>query len=79
MSVRTIARVVHWSLLVTAVLTVVSGLGITEYRIVEVLTFGVLGKARAFQLHLWIWIPFLVLLVAHLLLTMYRERSRKRD
>ena len=79
MSVRTIARVVHWSLLVLAVLTVVSGLGITEYRIVEMLTFGFLGKARAFQLHLWILIPFLVLLVAHLILTMYRERSRKRD
>jgi hypothetical protein len=69
MSIRTATRLVHWSLLVFALLTVVSGLGITEFRIVEALTFGAFGKAVAFKLHLWVWIPFLVLLVAHVLLT----------
>jgi thiosulfate reductase cytochrome b subunit len=69
MSIRTVTRLVHWLLLVFALLTVVSGLGITEFRIVETLTFGVFGKAVAFKLHLWVWIPFLVLLAAHVLLT----------
>jgi thiosulfate reductase cytochrome b subunit len=68
MRTRTLLNVVHWSLLVLAVLVVVTGLGITEYRTVEVLTFGLLGKALAFKLHLWLWAPFLVLLVLHVLL-----------
>jgi len=69
MNVRTVSRVVHWSVLVFALLTVVSGLGITEFRTVTELTFGLLNKATANRLHLWSWIPFLVLLVAHVLLT----------
>ncbi|MBN1152847.1 MAG: hypothetical protein JXA58_06515 [Dehalococcoidia bacterium] len=66
---RPITRLVHWALLVTALFTMVSGLGITEFRIVEALTFGLLNKASAFRLHLWIWLPFLVLLVVHVILT----------
>lgn len=69
MSYRTVTRLVHWALLATALLTIVSGLGITEFRLVEMLTLGLLNKASAFKLHLWTWIPFLVLLAAHMLLT----------
>jgi len=69
MNVRVASRVVHWALLVFALLTVVSGLGITEYQTVTELTFGLLNKATANRLHLWTWIPFLALLVAHVLLT----------
>ena len=63
------------------ILVVVTGLGITEYRTVEALTFGLLGKALAFKLHLWIWIPFLVLLAAHVALTSktVRRLMRQRD
>ncbi len=79
MDIRTVARLVHWLLLVLALLTVVSGLGITEFRVVEALTFGVFNKAVAFQLHLWIWIPFLVFLAAHLLLTVHQGRGRRKS
>jgi thiosulfate reductase cytochrome b subunit len=81
MATRTLLKVVHWSLLVLAVLVVVTGLGITEYRTVEVLTFGLLGKALAFKLHLWLWAPFLVLLVLHVLLVSkaVRRLTRKHD
>jgi thiosulfate reductase cytochrome b subunit len=78
MSGRTVAKLVHWALLVTAVVTVVSGLGITEYQAVGTLTFGLLNKASAFKLHLWAWMPFLVLLATHVLLAMRRERFRDR-
>ena len=81
MNRRTLAKVVHWSLLVLAVLVVVTGLGITQYHAVEALTFGLLGKALAFKLHLWLWVPFLVLLALHVLLTSrsVRRLTRKRD
>jgi thiosulfate reductase cytochrome b subunit len=62
-------RAVGWLLLAFALLLVVTGLGITEYRIVEAMTFGLLGKALSFQLHSLLWIPFLVVLAAHLLLS----------
>ena len=78
MSIRTVSKLVHWALLVTAVVTVVSGLGITEYQAVGTLTFGLLNKASAFKLHLWTWIPFLVLLAAHALLTGRQGRLKNR-
>ena len=74
---RRIATIVHWSLLVLSVLLVVSGLGITEYQVVTALTFGLLGKATAFKLHLLLWIPFLLVMVAHVLLTTRLLRRRR--
>ena len=55
-------KVVHWLLAVVAIALVISGLGITEFRVVEAITFGMLSKALSFQLHTILWIPFLVLL-----------------
>ena len=79
---RTIAKAVHWLLLVLTVLLVISGLGITEYQVITAITFGLLGKATSFKLHLWLWIPFLLVFVAHVLLTtgvVRRRRTSKRD
>ena len=78
MTNRAVLRLVHWALLLLALLTVVSGLGITEFRVVTALTFGLLDKATAFRLHLWLWIPFLVLLSAHVLLTARPSWFRRR-
>lgn len=69
MNSRTLTKTIHWALLLMALLVVVTGLGITEFRIVELLTFGLLNKASAFKLHLWLWIPFMALLAVHVLLT----------
>jgi len=70
-------RVVGWLLLLFALLLVITGLGITEWQIVEAATFGLLSKALSFQLHNILWIPFLVLLVAHILLTCRAGRQGK--
>jgi len=59
-------RWVSWTLLALALLLVLTGLGITEFRTVEVLTFGLLGKSLSFQLHSLLWIPFIVVLFLHL-------------
>jgi len=58
--------IVHWLLLALVVLYFVTGLGITEYRTVESLTFGLLTKTLSFKAHNILWIPFLVLLVLHI-------------
>jgi hypothetical protein len=62
-------RVIGWLLLSLALLLVITGLGITEFRTVEAVTFGLLPKALSFQLHSLLWIPFLAILACHMLLS----------
>ena len=59
-------EVVHWSLLAVLVLYVLTGFGITAYRTVELVTFGLLGKALAFKIHDDLIIPFVVLMGLHI-------------
>jgi hypothetical protein len=58
-------KAVRWLLLATVALYLVSGLGITEYRTIENLTFGLLTKNLAFRLHDALLAPFIALLVLH--------------
>ena len=44
----------------------ISGLGITEARTVEALSFGLLTKPVAFQIHNNLLIPFIVFLFLHM-------------
>jgi thiosulfate reductase cytochrome b subunit len=60
---------VGWLLLAFALLLVITGLGITDWQVVEPATFGLLGKALSFQLHSVLWVPFLAILIAHILLS----------
>ena len=69
-----IGRAVHYSLLILIVLYFVTGFGITEFRVVKVLTFGLLTKSAAFKIHSNLWIPLIVLLVLHIYLSLTRSR-----
>jgi len=64
---KTIKTVMHWLLAIVIVLLLVTGFGITEYNIVEDLTFGLLTKNLAHQIHTSpaLWISLLVLLCLH--------------
>jgi hypothetical protein len=75
---RNLRRPVGWLLLVLSALLVITGLGITEFRIMEAVTFGLLPKALSFQLHSLLWIPFLAVLAAHMFLSC-RVGRRGRD
>ncbi|MFH1256627.1 MAG: cytochrome b/b6 domain-containing protein [Candidatus Diapherotrites archaeon] len=67
-------KAVHWAFMAVTVVIVVSGFGISYYREVEALTFGLLNKALSFTLHDVLTIPFVVLLVLHLYLTVLHKR-----
>jgi len=58
-------KAVRWLVLAAILLYLASGLGISEYRTVEHLTFGLLTKDRAFRLHDALLAPFIALLVLH--------------
>lgn len=67
MSKRNIIRkVIHWTLLGVALIFLLSGFGITEFRLIEKITFGLLTKPSAFKIHSGLWIPFVILLIIHI-------------
>jgi cytochrome b subunit of formate dehydrogenase len=76
---RLVKGTVQWLLAVLVIVYLITGFGITEFRIVEPLTFGLLTKNLAQRIHTSIEIPFIVLLVLHIwLLPLWRYfRSRK--
>jgi thiosulfate reductase cytochrome b subunit len=69
-------KIVHWLLTLVIALYILTGFGITRFRIVEPLTLGLLTKVWAFKIHIWLTIPLIVLLALHIYLTTVR-RSKK--
>ena len=78
MAMWNLRRAIGGLLLAFALLLIVTGLGITDWQIVEAVTFGLLTKALSFQLHNLIWIPFLAILAVHMLLSC-RAGKRGKD
>jgi len=76
---RVVKSTIHWLLTAVVIVYLITGFGITEYRVVEPLTFGLLTKNLAQRVHISIEIPFIILLVLHIwLLPLLRYlRSRK--
>jgi cytochrome b subunit of formate dehydrogenase len=67
MAQRLFERIVQWALLFVTFLYVLTGFGITEFRIIEPATFGLLSKNLSFVIHDNLLIPFIILLVVHVL------------
>jgi cytochrome b subunit of formate dehydrogenase len=68
---------VHWSLIITTLIVLISGLGITEYRTVEFLTFGVLTKPLSFKLHTNtnLYAIFVLLLILHISFSVRKNKD----
>ena len=71
-------RVIQWLLLAVTLIYVVTGLGITQFRIIEPATFGLLNKNVSFAIHDNLLVPFIVLLVLHVTLKPVKQIYRKR-
>ncbi len=78
--VRSLAKkIIHWLLLVVIVAYVITGFGITEYRTVESLTFGLLTKSLSFKIHDSLFIPSLVLLILHVCFSFIVKLKRTKN
>ena len=75
-SSRVIRRIISWSLFAITALYVVSGFGITSFRVVTPATFGLLNKPASFRVHDWLLTPFLILLCLHLVFRYLARRGR---
>jgi hypothetical protein len=71
-------RIIQWALLGLTIIYVLTGLGITQFRIIEPATFGLLNKNLSFDIHDNLLIPFIVLLVLHVAVKPVRRIYRKR-
>lgn len=60
-----IKRIILGLLIIVTVLYILTGFGITQFRVVETLTFGLLTKNVSFKIHDHLFIPFIILLGLH--------------
>ena len=74
-----IKKTIIWLLAIVVVLYGVSGFGITEFRAVEALTFGLITKHLAFTIHNNLGIPFIILLLLHICLPFVLKWKGRKD
>ena len=74
---RSTKKVTHWLLVAVILLYGITGYGITQYRIVESATLGLLTKPLAFKTHDNLLIPLLVLLALHIYQIVRRKAASK--
>jgi len=75
---KLLKKAVRWLLLITIIIYMISGFGITEFRVVEDLTFGLLTKPSAFRIHEVLLFPFMVLLLLHITLPVITRHIRSK-
>jgi len=77
-NLQLVRRTTYWLLTVVIIVYLLTGFGITQYRTVEPLTFGLLTRNLAHRIHMNLEIPFIVLLVVHIWLLPLVKRFKLR-
>ena len=78
-NIRRIGRWLGWAALALLAFTVLTGYGISQFRIVNSLTFGLLHKASSHRLHHYTDIPLAVFTLMHVSIAVWgRLGARKR-
>jgi len=67
----------HILLTIVIILFIVTGFGITNFRIVESLTLGILSKPVSFQVHTNLTIPLIILLLLHMTFTLSKKLRKQ--
>ena len=73
---RLIYTLTHALLTIVTILFILTGIGITNYHLVESLTAGILTKLTSFQIHTNLTIPLIVLLAVHIAFTIEKKIRR---
>jgi hypothetical protein len=73
---RDVKRLVMWLLGGVTVLFLLTGFGITSQDMVTPLTLGVLSKSVSYQLHTYLWGPFLILFLLHIYLAQKKSMRK---
>jgi hypothetical protein len=73
---RIIYTLTHALLTIVIILFIFTGVGITNYQLIESLTAGTVTKLTSFQIHTNLTIPLILLLAAHIALTIGKKIRR---
>ena len=60
-----VSRVIHWLLVIVLIIYLITGLDIAYYQVMQAVTFGLLSKLLATKIHDALLLPFVILLVLH--------------
>lgn len=74
---RIIKTLTHVLLTIIIILFIISGFGITNFRLIEAITFGALSKPISFQLHDNLIIPLIILLILHIFFSLQKKYGKK--
>jgi hypothetical protein len=69
--IRSVGRWFGWLALAGVLLTVLTGYGITQFRIVDAITLGILGKAVSLRWHEYVGLFVLAALAVHVILALW--------
>lgn len=59
-------QIISWLLLIIIVAYIITGLGMTQYQIMEKITFGLLTKNLSFKIHSNLLYPLIILVALHI-------------
>ncbi|HVP99955.1 MAG TPA: hypothetical protein VMT57_00395 [Candidatus Thermoplasmatota archaeon] len=70
-------RIVHWLVTILIGLYIFTGLGITNFQVIEAVTFGQVSKLGAYQVHTFLLYPFIVVLGLHIAFALIQNRQKR--
>lgn len=76
--VKIIETLAHVLLLIVIILLVITGYGVTDYHIIEAITFGTLSKALSYQVHTNLIVPLIILLALHFYFILRKKYHKDR-
>jgi cytochrome b subunit of formate dehydrogenase len=71
------SRLIHWLMAIVLLVYLVTGLAIGYYQEMQVVTFGLLSKLLATKIHDALLVPFVILLLLHVVLVIVSGRRKR--
>jgi hypothetical protein len=67
----------HILLTIVIIVFIITGYGITNYQVIEALTGGIISKPTSFQIHSNLILPFIVLLLLHIVFPLLKKMRKR--
>jgi magnesium-transporting ATPase (P-type) len=78
-NIRRIGRWCGWAALILLAFTLLTGYGISQFRVVNSLTFGLLNKVSSHRWHHYTDIPLVIFTLVHVAIAVWLRLSARRS
>ncbi len=76
---KKLKKYIAYLLYAIIIIVIISGLGINYHRTMEFITLGILNKSLSFNLHVWFFVPLVILIILHTSLPVLKNKMRKNE